>query len=59
MADSQALAALERVRALHIPHSTGSPECQARCEVAHWGVQVCNEDDYRWPCPTVRALDGA
>jgi hypothetical protein len=49
--------AAERIRALHVPHDNGSADCWPRCEVAHPGVQVCNADDYRWPCPTIRALD--
>lgn len=48
--------AAERVRALHVPHSFGSTDCATRCEAPHPGVQVCNADDYRWPCPTIQAL---
>jgi hypothetical protein len=48
--------AAERVRALHVPHSFGSDDCAVRCEAPHPGVQVCNADDYRWPCPTIQAL---
>jgi hypothetical protein len=49
---------LEQLRALHAPHSFGSADCAARCEAPHPGVQVCNADDYRWPCPTLDALNG-
>jgi hypothetical protein len=46
-----------RVRALHQPHSHGDRLCTTTCEAPHPGVQVCNADDYSWPCPTIRALD--
>lgn len=58
MEQAQSLDIAARIRAIHVPHSTGSRECSNRCEIAHWDVQVCNEDDHRWPCPTIRALDG-
>ena len=48
--------AAERIRALHVPHDNGSVDCWPRCEAAHPGVQVCNADDYRWPCPTIQTL---
>ncbi|MFI9598915.1 DUF6221 family protein [Streptomyces sp. NPDC052043] len=37
----------------HSPHSSGSVDCSMRCERAHPGVQVCNHDGRRWPCPDV------
>lgn len=41
----------------HAPHVSGSVDCSAHCERAHPGVQVCNHDGRRWPCPDV--LDSA
>lgn len=61
MEPEQLLALEARLRAIHAPHAPhapGSRECSNRCETAHWGVQVCNEDARLWPCPTLRALDG-
>lgn len=42
------LAAVERVRALHVPRPNGT--CAARC----YSTGMAPE---RWPCPTIRALD--
>ncbi|MFH9812494.1 DUF6221 family protein [Streptomyces olivaceus] len=39
----------------HTPHSSGTADCSVHCERAHPGVQVCNHDGRRWPCPD--ALD--
>lgn len=54
-----ATAAVERVRAIHMPLSSltwGAPEEFLVCE-------ECNDPDARnfiyWPCPTLAALDGA
>lgn len=41
----------------HIHHRSGSTDCIARCERAHPNVEVCNSDDYRWPCPTVDKMN--
>ena len=41
--DDKATAAVDRVRALHYPNTT---------------FGICVEDGDRWPCPTIRALDG-
>ena len=40
-------ATVERVRALH-----------TRCHTPGW-PDTCDEEDFDWPCRTIRALDGA
>lgn len=42
-----ALAAIERVRAMHTPTLPG------------YGMKSCVHDGRAWPCPTRAALDGA
>ena len=45
-------AAIDRVRALHVPHACGHCiECSAWTDDGHMS-------DIRHPCPTLRALDG-
>lgn len=49
-----ALAAVARVRALHVPGPCGWCDCP---DSAHLQCKECADEDH--PCPTVRALDGA
>jgi hypothetical protein len=50
--NAQLRAAIDRVRALHVPHACGHCiECSAWTEDGHMS-------DIRHPCPTLRAIDG-
>ena len=59
----QAEAAIQRVRNLH-SHGTDCGFCYAGAHglpqpEGHTSiVEVCDECDESWPCPTIRALDG-
>lgn len=56
-------AAVERARALHTPISYPEGDFPndkwcAHCEMIHGSVYWGDNDPTRWPCPTLRALEG-